>query len=272
LGFSNTFRSEGVDLSRASAILTRQERSEETVIMAATASTFSYAQAAKGQSTPKNSVDQAQTVPIKSNEQEADTNAQVHNPEVLNAISTDESNTTQLPESAPSKNMELEEKTVISTLSDSSSSKNSDLGTKDSASVSSSPNVSGDDVQKSVKEDGTAGISGESDTTWENLSGRSQVDNLSSKAESVSNDLKPSDWVEVKPHYKEAPIPAVNIWEKRKLDAQAKTKDSKPANVQPKPKTSEGAVNGGKEDQKARPEKGRPVVKENGKHFSILQL
>ncbi|MCJ1400154.1 hypothetical protein MMC11_003358 [Xylographa trunciseda] len=237
---------------------------------------FSYAQAAKGRSpsismTPpayNPNVDSAMPMPRRaSSHQTAEKNG------VENTISTRRASEGQIVNEKPEK---TESKIDAEPSIDALASVNTTSGVSQQASQPqsqtahsppSSPGFGSISTSTLLKDDDVfATPNGSSESTWDKISQTSQsVDKVVTKLDGDDEDSKHSSWEHVSEsvpepaQLKEAPPPAVNFWQKRAQDAQAKASKD--------PKTSQGTniavssreamVQGTRKSQETLPELGK---------------
>ena len=208
--------------------------------MAPPAPVFSYAQAAKSQSS---ALTTNNTSSKPSSDSTEDTSKDSSVLQCANAAEEAKPNET-LPIKATQEDMQSkkdsssENDNPIATDSEAFSSK---LGTNSSSrattSTPSSPLLDTGSDPTVRKEDDVFTTTNELEATWDKVSQASQAsqndDKSSSKMEGDGDDSKLSSWEHLPPssQLRDAPPPLFNIWEKRAMDAQAKSKDPKQASL-----------------------------------------
>ena len=255
-------------------------------------STFSYAQAAKGHSAPQNGTAETSSPSIGSASDRADIESGV----VQTLASNDtEAKTSSNPtehsngiviggggqtEEAALKKMD--EEIVSSVKNGTSHDQDANASLEQSRDTFSSPGNASQAVQPLKDDDVFATqnesdvfttqnesevftTQNESDTTWDRVSQESQAGLSNDKFEPDTDDSRLSTWEHVQgPQLKEAPVPSVNVWQKRALDAKAKAKETKP----PSPSVSrdhklESSTESLKENSKRKAENGPVIGKES---------
>ena len=205
--------------------------------MMPSSSTFSYAQAAKGRQISQNGTAEPLGPPANSTSNKVDTESSPMQKQV--SIDTDHKTPSDLfehsngtavgsgdqMEEAASKKRAAEEVTSVGTgISHDQKSTSSHEQSHDTLSSSGSTGQ----VGRPLKDDDVFATQNESDSTWDRVSQESQAGLASDKFEADTDDSRLSTWEHVQgPQFKEAPVPSVNIWQKRALDAQAKAKETK---------------------------------------------
>ena len=217
--------------------------------MASTTPVFSYAQAAKGQSAKQATTAEIPSPPAKPNieisestpgtdqtQEKGDIDKMTSSQELEEVPRSTKPNGT----SGSPNQVDASGDQVALDKSQSSEPAKSFTPPKDKESSSSSPSLTANVAHLTLKEDDVFGTPHESDATWEKVSQESQVDDAGHKLEGDEDDSKLSTWEEVpRPQLKEAPLPTVNFWQKRAMDAQAKAKEHRPVSQStPQEKTS----------------------------------
>jgi la-related protein 1 len=231
---------------------------------------FSYAQAAKGQ-TPLHISSASSSVSNSNSAEPAPRSASTHRPgaseESDGSEMTRRASEAQLTK-ASVEGSDLSSSVVAAPAADASkemSSSNSQSGSEPPhqqlQSAPPSPAFGSTSTSTVLKEDdASATPNGSSESTWDKISQTSQnVEKLDGKADGDDEDMKLSTWehVPAPATLKEAPPPAFNIWEKRKMDQQAKvTKDSK-SSQSPKTANNKDSPQDGKKTQDDLPDLGR---------------
>ena len=227
-----------------------ENTSADTVTeMAAAPSTFSYAQAAKRESMLPNNAVNGTNLPAGSkigsddmksshvpSPQTSEENIRekheiagsMENPEKASSVPRKESPRTEQAEETNSADSTPhgQEKAVSSA--------------QDTSPIPSQQPTPGTTVEP-AKGDDVFTTSNEADSAWEQVSQESQTEASSGKVEGDGDDSKLSTWEHVqKPQLKEAPIPTVNFWQKRAMDAKAsKAKDA--LDSSPNPQQNHGS-------------------------------
>ena len=207
--------------------------------MASSSSTFSYAQAAKGHSILPNGTPELSSLKVEGSSDRADTES-----DLVQSMTSTEPGSKTSPDLNGSLNSlaidgryaqedTMPSQTVAEANVASVNASHNDQSVPNSHNFSqgtSSTSLSTGQVGQPLKEDDVFTTNNESDSTWDKISQGSQVGMTSDKFEVDAEDTKLSTWEHVQsPQLKEAPIPSVNIWQKRALDMQARAKEQKPS-------------------------------------------
>ena len=204
--------------------------------VAAKPSAFSYAQAAKGQSTPPNG---AGDFSNPANNDALERNGEtLDKPQVggldrpghkddWDSVKQTNGQQAETPESGAEpvpKNEALERNPAETTQEDRGKTSTS----QERPTAPSSQQLGAEPVVQPLEGDDVFTIQHEGHSTWEKGSEESPTEASGNKVEGDGDDSKLSTWEHVqKPQFKEAPPPTVNFWQKRAMDAQAKAKDTK---------------------------------------------
>ena len=201
--------------------------------MSTVAPSFSYAEAAKGKSPSLTAEAPAKSEDVAVKETMADLPPAQISTEVKEDTAKNEANVEDTQVEQKSSQREAPEMAtdpqVSGTAAPGPSQTQTDLAEASEEALSgSTATVS---VSAGAKEaEGTATPKESSDPGWEKVSQQSQTDDKqAAKEDWEGDDSKLSNWEHVSSQVglKEAPPPAVNIWQKRAMDAQAKAKDNR---------------------------------------------
>ena len=236
-------------------------------------STFSYAQAAKGRSVPQNGTAGTSSPSIGSTSDKADVESGAMQTLASNDTepktpvnSTEHSNGIVVgggdqKEEAALKRMAIEVASSVENGTPHDQNANASLEQSHDT-LSSSGSAS--QVAQPLKEDDVFATQNESDSTWDQVSQESQAGVSNEKFEPDIDDSRLSTWEHVQgPQLKEAPVPSINVWQKRAQDAKAKVKETKPTSpsVSRDPKL-ENSTESLKENSKRKAENGSVMGKE----------
>lgn len=192
------------------------------------ASTFSYAEAAKGRtpsmtasSAPKSLLDESEQQPPNSSSFPSAGQASVPN-----GVG-DDRGVAEGPRHVHEEATKPTKVQIVDSENDGGKEEQTTPNPKSGIGATSSPQLSSNTASLSLKNDDTSATPAESteSQTWEKASQESQADEkMSRKVEEDGDDNKLSIWehLPTAPQLKEAPPPAVNIWAQRAMDAQAK--------------------------------------------------
>ncbi|OJD20086.1 hypothetical protein ACJ73_08582 [Blastomyces percursus] len=197
---------------------------------------FSYAQAAKGFSTPPN----VQNVADKQNKSSTTSSDPSSHRTATGSVDGDGSNRTVASMTDMESSSVATEPTDATDKSQSSSERNSDstltppaagAPSKNTTSGTSSPSAGSTPTTTLPKEDDASGApNGVPDSSWDKQSQASgTVEKLSESGETGKEKSKENGWEKDAPVLKElkaAPIPAVNVWQQRREAQEAKAKAS----------------------------------------------
>ena len=217
--------------------------------MAPPAPVFSYAQAAKGQpstmatasNSSKGTSDSAEDMSKDSSIPQPQDLVEVPRPDDVHS-------TTAIPENTHNKKESgSENENPTATDSEAPSSKlETTSSSRGTTSAPSSPSIGNNPTMMTKKDDDVLIATNELESTWDKVSQVSHgEDKSSNKTEADGDDSKLStSWEHVPPasQLRDAPPPSFNIWEKRALDAKAKSKDSKRAPPSASPQKTEPEI------------------------------
>ena len=192
---------------------------------------FSYAQAAKSKSSVVATTNVSSKTSSDSTEETPKENSVLSLPESAEAVKLAEAEASKDTSGDAQSKGESGLEHDVPTAADSEGF-SSKLGTVSSSrtttSAPSSPSIVTNAALPIGKDDDVFAVTNELESTWDKVSQVSQSEDKSSnKTEGDGDDSKLSSWEHVKPQLKDAPPPSVNFWEKRAMDAQAKSKDSR---------------------------------------------
>ena len=181
-------------------------------------STFSYAQAAKSQTLPQAGTSETITPPAATPSEEKAT---------VDAAISDMDSTARYPNEDDIVKNRLNGRTSDDFRDDEKPLPSDSAAEHAIVDVPSQTGQSADMIH-ALKEDDIFSSSNEAEASWDKLSQHSQVERSSSKTDGDTDDSKLSTWEHVDaPQFKEAPLPAVNIWQKRAQDLEAKALETK---------------------------------------------
>lgn len=238
-------------------------------------SSFSYAQAAKGVSTPQKATEETSTLPVSTQQDAADARSDTSQPrESTGQERQKHQEPVTLAEKANGhtvgNNQHAEDPTSTKSYLQADEVEHAgENQTSVSSSQGGSPTLPMSQVNtnQSVQprhEDDVFAAQNDSEPAWDKVSQETTTELSSNRNGGDGDDSKLSTCEHVQaPQFKEAPIPTVNIWQKRAMDAQARSKETKSSNVHAaRGQATSQTVEGSKDYPRRKTENGSGLGKE----------
>lgn len=182
------------------------------------ATSFSYAQAAKGETMSRSGSQEGSTSQNTEVHQNQTATVQQEKKKTL-GLALDMSKNKGQPrvECSP-----VQDVSVNNNPADQLNGSTGSISSKVEHSGTVSPSVSSNEISKSLGEDADSSTPAASEPRWEKTSQDSQSERAAEKAEEDLAGTKLPSIERARPQMKEAPVPVFNVWQKRMEDAQAK--------------------------------------------------